>query len=206
MWWKRMVTVAVIVCFVTLLRGAGLRTVPRRGLTWLIGNKERTDPKHVPREHTGALMLVTSRKSRQHSHSWVPIRRGRATELLASHVSWLNSLPNRPRFLFPARRRKRKHARLSWHPHPKKSISSTSLLRLIRRALREACGLSMNQSCSYSTHSLRVGGINFYRAIGVPLELRAQLADHMTLPSSLRYLRMAPSDQMSVLAKIASRE
>ena len=85
-------------------------------------------------------------------------------------------------------------------------MSSTSMLRLVRCALREACGLSMSQSTKYSMHSLRVGGINFYRSIGVPLELRAQLADHMTLPSSLRYLRMAPSDQMGVLARIASQE
>ena len=81
-------------------------------------------------------------------------------------------------------------------------MSSASLLRLIRRALVEVCGLSPEQAKRFSVHSLRVGGINYYRSLGVSTELRAQLADHLSLQSNLRYLRMAPTDQLKILSSI----
>ena len=198
-----MTATAIMSGFLTLLRGAGLRATPRRGVTWLVGDSEVTNPSSVPDNHTGALLLVTQRKTRQKSHSWAPMRRGRATELLASHVTWLRHQARpRPKFLFPARQRKFVKGRLTWRPHPTNAISSASLLNLIRRALREVCGLDTDQADRFTIHSLRVGGINFYRQLGVPLELRAQLADHMSLPSSIRYLRMAPNEQMNALAAI----
>ena len=201
-----MVAVAVSSGFLTLLRGAGLRSTPRRGVTWLVGESEVTNPRSIPANHTGALLLITKRKTRQKSHSWAPLRRGRASELLAAHLSWLRGLQVRPRFLFPARQRRHILGRAVWCPNTKRAISGPSLLALIRRALREVCGLSVEQAGRFTIHSLRVGGINYYRQLGVPLELRAQLADHMSLPSSIRYLRMSPAEQMNTLASIAKKE
>ena len=201
-----MVTTFIFVDFLTLLRGAGMRTVPRRGVTWLVGPKEVTNPRIIPHDHSGALLLVTRRKTRQKSHSWAPLRRGKATQLLADHLTWMRSLAVRPRYLFPARKRSFANGRASWVPNTRSAISSSSLLSLIRRALREVCGLSAVQASRITVHSLRVGGINFYRQLGVPLELRAQLADHMSLPSSIRYLRMSPSEQMNTLATITGKD
>ena len=201
-WWKRMVATFVFVDFLTLLRGAGLRAVPRRGVTWLVGQKEMTNPRVIPPHHSGALMLVTKRKTRQKAHSWAPLRRGKASLLLADHLTWMRSLQVRPRFLFPARKRSFVRGKSTWVPNARNAISSSSLLSLIRKALRDVCGLSAAQADQFTIHSLRVGGINFYRQLGVPLELRAQLADHMSLPSSIRYLRMSPAEQMNTLATI----
>ena len=205
-WWKRMVATAVGIAFLTLLRGAGLRATPRKGVTWIVNDDEVTNPRRVPADHSGALLLVTRRKTRQKSHSWAPLRAGKVSRLLASHVSWLRQLKARSRFLFPARQRRFHLGKAYWAPHPDNAISSSSLLALIRRALCETAGLSREQAAKFTIHSLRVGGINFYRQLGVSLELRAQLADHMSLPSSIRYLRLSPAEQMNTLAAIAKKE
>ena len=81
-------------------------------------------------------------------------------------------------------------------------MSSASLLRLMREALVQVCGLSPTQARRFTVHSLRVGGINYYRSLGVSTELRAQLADHLSLRSNLRYLRMKPTDQIKILDSI----
>ena len=65
-----------------------------------------------------------------------------------------------------------------------------------------AGGLSQAQAKRFTIHSLRVGGVNYYRRLGVPLEMRAQLADHLSLRSNLRYLRMDPTDQIKILDSI----
>ena len=84
-------------------------------------------------------------------------------------------------------------------------MATKSLLSLIRMALREVCSLTRKQAKRFTTHSLRVGGINYYRLLGVPTELRAQMADHLSLASARRYLRMAPQEQIHILGKIARR-
>ena len=66
----------------------------------------------------------------------------------------------------------------------------------------QVCGLSPVQDRRFTIHSLRVGGINYYRSLGVSTELRAQLADHLSLRSNLRYLRMKPTDQIKILDSI----
>ena len=80
-------------------------------------------------------------------------------------------------------------------------MTTTSLLALIRMALRQVCGLSAEQAARFTVHSLRVGGINYYRRLGVPLETRAQLADHLSLPSALRYQRLSPAEQIKILSR-----
>ena len=72
-------------------------------------------------------------------------------------------------------------------------------------ALREVCGLSFAQAGRFSVHALRVGGINYYRRLGVPLETRAQLADHLSLPSALRYQRLSPAEQIRVLSQAVGK-
>ena len=147
-------------------------------------------------------MLVPIRKTRQLCHTWVTIKGGRVTMMLARHVRWLRSQSPRPTFLFPARKRAGKS---SWRPNHKNRMSTSSLLRLVRRALREVCGLSPAQAKRFTIHSLRVGGINYYRRLGVPLETRTQLADHLSLPSALRYQRLRPAEQVKLLARAVGK-
>ena len=100
----------------------------------------------------------------------------------------------------------KKAGKNSWRPSPKSRMASSSLLRLVRRALREVCGLSPEQAKRFTIHSLRVGGINYYRRLGVPLETRAQLADHLSLPSALRYQRLPPAEQVRLLSRAVGKK
>ena len=204
-WWRRMTALAIFVAFVALLRGKGLLGIPSRGVTWLSGFRETTDPAKLPKRHTGAMLLVPQRKTRMTGHSYATLKAGKVTRLLARHVRWLRALPRPPRFLFPARKKTWRAGKPSWVPNRTKAMASSSMLFLVRRALCVAGGLSQAQAKRFTMHSLRVGGINYYRMLGVPLELRAQLADHLSLPSSLRYLRMAPHQQVQVLSTIVGR-
>ena len=81
-------------------------------------------------------------------------------------------------------------------------MGSNSFLSFVRSALTSVCGLKPEKANRFTVHALRVGGINYYRRLGVPLELRAQMADHMSLPSFLRYLRMNPADQFHTINTI----
>ena len=205
LWWRRMVALAIFLAFVALLRGKGLLCIPRRGVTWLTGLSEVTNPRRAPKHHSGALLLVPKRKTKQARHSFVTVKAGKVTKLLARHVNWLRARRQRPRFLFPARKRKYFKGKGTWVPNRTRPMSGSSLLGLVRKALRLVCGLSAEQARRYTIHSLRVGGINYYRLLGVPLELRAQMADHLSLPSSVRYLRLAPAQQVKILSSIVGR-
>ena len=81
-------------------------------------------------------------------------------------------------------------------------MSTQSFLALIRKALVKVCGLLPSKAKRFTVHALRVGGINYYWRLGVSLEIRAQMADHMSLPSSIRYLRMKPADQFHTIKTI----
>ena len=202
-WWKRMAALAIFLGFVSLLRGAGLLGTYRRGVTWLVGERELTNPRAPPKRHSGVLLLVPVRKTRQLQHTWVTIKGGHVTRMLARHLRWLRKQKPRPIFLFPARARGPKKG--TWRPKRNKRMSTSSLLALIRQALREVCGLSKEQAARFTVHSLRVGGINYYRRLGVPLETRAQLADHLSLPSALRYQRLSPAEQIRVLSQAVGK-
>ena len=199
-WWKRMVACILAICFLSLLRGAGVLSVPMRGVTWVVGLAELVNPPKLPIRHTGALLLVPSRKTKQTAPSWIPLREGSTTRLLVKHVRWRQRHAQSNTFLFPSRRPSFKGSKTSWRPHPRNAMSTSSFITLMRQALCEVCGLSPAQAAVFSFHSLRVGGINYYRHLGVSIGMRAQIAVHKSLRTSRRYLRLLPFEQFHELA------
>ena len=198
-WWKRMVACMVLVSFLALIRGAGIRTVPSAGVTWVWGIREFCNPVTIPSKHSGVILLIPKRKSSQSTPSWVPLRAGKATVALAQHVRWLRTGAPGNKFLFPARTPCFRRGKRSWRPHASNGISAPSFTRLARKALSEVCGLTTADAKKYSIHGLRVGGINFYRKRGVSVSLRAQMADHKSIETSRRYLRLLPHEQFATL-------
>ena len=200
-WWKRMVAAVTAVAFLSLLRGAGVLTIPNRTVTWVRDLHESRVPPPPGAPLSGALLLIPSRKSSQSSPSWVPIRSGIATEALAAHVRWRNAHAAENPFLFPSRRLSKISGRRPvWVPHNSNRLSQASLATLIRQALVQVCGLSEKQAARFTVHSLRVGGINYYKRIGVAIGMRAQIASHKSLVTSRKYLRMLPVEQLVELS------
>ena len=199
-----MVASVITISFLSLLRGAGVLSIPNRTVSWVVGLHESRRPPEPGSQVSGALLLVPSRKSSQSSPSWVPIRHGIATELLAAHVRWRrhNAVDNP--FLFPSRRLKKlNNRRPVWVPHSANCLSQASLVTLIRQALMEVCGLSEQQAARFTVHSLRVGGINYYKRIGVSIGMRAKIASHKSLVTSRKYLRLLPIEKLVELSAMA---
>ena len=195
-WWRRSAALAIYLAFIALLCGAGLLGIPHKGVTWVTASGEHTDPTSFPRSHRGVLLLLLRRKTKQKQWSWTTVHAGRVTRLLVRHLQWLKSRRSPPRFLFPARQPAFGRSRhRSWRPNPNHPMSSATLLRLMCEALSQVCGLSQGQARRFTVHSLRVGGINYYWTLGVSTELRAQLADHLSLRSNLRYLAPAAANR-----------
>ena len=121
------------VAFLALLRAAGVLSVPDGTVTWVSGLHESRVPPRPDEPVSGALLLIAARKASQATPSWVPIRAGIATTLLATHVCWRDSKARANPFLFPSRCiRKLARHETTWAPHNKNRLSQASLLTLIR--------------------------------------------------------------------------
>ena len=116
-WWKRMVALMVLASFLALVCGADILCVPLKGVTWVRGLREYHDPVPLPPSHTGVMLLLTKRKTRQHTPSWVPLRAGKVTQMLARHVLWRRAVSPGGDFLFPSRRASFRGRKRSWVPH-----------------------------------------------------------------------------------------
>ena len=203
-WWMRMTALLMLASFLSLLRAAGILTVPRASVTWISGQNEVTDPTSIPRTHDGALLLIPSRKSSQTAPSWVPLRSGRVTQLLRRHLQWLKRTRLRNKFLFPARKASFISKRRTWVPNESHRLSRTSMVHLMRKALTEVCGISEANARRFTAHSLRVGGLNYYTRLGVSLGMCAQIASHKSLATSRTYLRLLPAEQLHELGSMIS--
>ena len=202
-WWKRMIAAIVATSFLALLRAAGILAVPNGTVVWVYGLEESHRPPRPGEQHSGALILLPSRKSSQSTPSWVPVRNGVGTSVLAAHVSWRRGLAGSNNFLFPSRKLVRNvRGNPRWVPHPSNRLSQQSLVFLMRQALVQVCGISERMSRRFTAHSMRVGGINYYKRIGVPIGMTAIIASHKSLVTSRQYLRMLPVEKLSELSQM----
>ena len=203
-WWMRMTALLMLASFLSLLRAAGFLTAPRASVTWVLGQREVTNPSSIPAVHDGVLLLIPSRKSSQTAPSWVPLRGGRVTQLLKDHLHWCKRTRLSNPFLFPARKTRYKSKTRVWVPHETRRLSRTSMVFLMRKALVEVCGVSEASARRFTAHSLRVGGINNYRRMGVSLGMCAQIASHKSLTTSRTYLRLLPVERLDELRSMVS--
>ena len=204
-WWKVMVALLMLAAFQSLLRAAGILSVPQRGTTWIVDSLQLVNPSILPVVHDGVMLMVPRRKTRQSTPSWVVLRAGRVTELLQRHLTFVRATVPTNHFLFPARLARFRRQARTWVPHPENPLSAQSFRFLVRRALQEVCSLTREQADQFSTHSLRVAGINYLHSIGVSTSMRAQVADHASVESSLRYLRLTPLQQLQRLNSFVRR-
>ena len=96
----------------------------RRGLTWIVDNQELSNPRLIPRRHSGVLLLVPIRKTRQTCHMWVTVKGDHVTCLLARHMKWLRKQSSRPDFLFLT---SVKSGVKRWSPTPMRQMGSSAM-------------------------------------------------------------------------------
>ena len=128
----------------------------------------------------------------------------KATTILAKFARWREGRCPRNKFLFPSRKSRVIAGKRTWVPNPKNRLSSSSFLLLLRKALTEVCGLTAVQAQMFTVHALRVGGINYYKSIGVSIGLRAQIAAHKSIATARRYVRLLPHEQLEELASMVN--
>lgn len=183
-WWKRMVALMVTLALCIMARGAEVCGCLREGLAWVRpdGTQERA---HLFAPHAvlspdgvlsvpgvkGLLLLLSSRKNRQATPTWVPVISSTAIALLARHIRWLDRVRGPMNgCLFPARVSMRRGRERAYRPSKRADahMSVQSFRSLIRLALVECCHLSAEQAAEFGTHSLRIGAMELLRSKGVP--------------------------------------
>ena len=216
-WWKRQVTLMVLVALCSVARAGGTCECLRHGLSWVKADGSLVhDTRIIPStfcSHSncsrascvrGVLLLLPFRKNKQSTPSWMPILERHTLRLLADHLRFLRREGVTATHLFIPRRKrivKRQHvfvpAKASQTP-----MTPDKLRFLFRQAIVECCGLSPTQAAMFGTHSVKNGAVEALRASGVDSETRQQLGDWMSPAVALSYLQLAPNDQFSLIRSI----
>ena len=89
--------------------------------------------------------------------------------------------------------------------HATNRMSNSSFISALRKALVEVCGLSVEQAKLFAGHSLRVGGSNYMRKLGVEDEVHRLVGDWASLVSSTGYYSLSSCEQFAVTDKFTLR-
>ena len=153
------------------------------------------------REVEGVFLHLRWRKANQAHSVSVPVACKTAITLLLRHLCQLRKVGRTAGPLFPSRQ-----GRVNPKMHPENSVSTSSVRDALRKALREVCGLSREQARLFSGHSMRVGGSNYIRRLGVSDEVHRLLGGWATLSSSRGYFQLLASEQFAMAHKFALKE
>ena len=70
----------------------------------------------------------------------------------------------------------------------------------------EVCGLTEEQADLFSGHSLRVGGSNYMRRLGVEDEVHRLVGDWASLVSSTNYYALSSAEQFDVTNRFVLKD
>ena len=102
--------------------------------------------------------------------------------------------------LFTARTRK------GGRRHKRKRLSSSAAVRELRHTLTSLCDMTKEQSKLYAGHSLRVGGSNYIRRLGIDDEVHRLLGGWASLTSSRGYFQLLNEEQWELAEQFALKE
>ena len=155
-----------------------------------------TELRSVPRLKfvRGAFLGVRWRKSDQKRCVGVPVSCKLALGLLLRHLRLLRKSGRNVGRLFPSRM----GGSLNAERNPTNWVSNSSIVNALKKALKEVCGLTHDQAELFSGHSLRVGGSNYMRKLGVEDEVHRLVGDWASLVSSTNYYALSSAEQFNV--------
>ena len=207
-WQDRQLGVLIAAGFLTILRYGELQRVYRRGVR-VVFKSGREVPLSELRslesidldQVQGVLIHIPWRKSKQDADAWIPLSCRSTIRLLLNHERSLRSLGHVSNYLFPSVLRTRGNP-----PHPKNFFGSTQFRNGLRKALRDFCGMSVPESKVYGGHSLRVGGSNFMRRLGIDPDIHRSLGGWSVLKSARDYMQLTPTEQFSLTRNLAVQQ
>ena len=82
-------------------------------------------------------------------------------------------------------------------------MSTSSFVRLLKVALQSVCGIDNDEIKLYGGHSLRVGGSNFMRWLGVDEDVHKALGGWAALVSAKEYMQRSPAEQFEMTRALA---
>ena len=154
-----------------------------------------------PQRLEGLLLHVPWRKNHVSQDCWVPVACKVTIRLIVEQARTLRKQKCGNNNFFPSRKfvaggGQRMHAH-NW-------LGEHSWVTAMRKALRECVPLMTTQwSRVYSGHSMRVGGSNHMRKIGVADDVHRKLGGWMCLASAQGYMALSPAEQFRYTVKLA---
>ena len=202
-WFDRQLGVLISVGFLTIMRYAELQRIRRDGVRLVFKNGAEVDLNtiaNMPHVSSlqGILIHISWRKSSQCLDAWIPLSCMTTIQRLLQHEQSLRDLACPNHRLFPSVSRSRGSP-----PHPHNFFGATQFRDGLRRCLRQICHMSHGDSLAYGGHSLRVGGSNYMRRLGVDQDVHRSLGGWSVLKSAREYMQLAPWEQFAVTRKLA---
>ena len=186
-WFKRQCSTIFELGFVSLMRLGEIVTVKRAGVVLVFNDGSEikvADLKNMPSLHkvSGMLFHLPWRKNHVTQDCWIPVACSQVISSVLKHIITLRGLRSESPYLFPSRRYWKRGKQ---RPHGSNHVAHQSLITSLRKALQECVPLMTEQWASlYSGHSLRVGGSNHMRKLGVADDIHRRLGGWMSLTSS----------------------
>ena len=205
-WWLVQVACMIALCFIAILRLGELVAFNMDDVVIVMKNGDEVNAvslSAVPRKRDvkGVFLHVKWRKAGQCHDVWVPVSCPTAVGLLLRHLRMLRASGRSSGPLFPARA-----GRVAPVRHAANHVSTTSVRNALRKALVEVCGLTPAQAKLFSGHSMRVGGSNFMRKLGVADEVHRLMGGWASLASSRGYFQLPATEQFEITHKFALKE
>ena len=207
-WQDRQLGVLIATGFLTIMRYGELQRVYRRGVRVVFKSGREVPLSCLQSPMTidmgqvqGVLLHTPWRKAKQMVDAWLPMSCRVTIKRLLRHEQSLRDLQSTSPYLFPSVQRSRGQP-----PHPRNYFGATQFRSGLRKALRDICGMSLDESKVYGGHSLRVGGSNFMRRLGIDQDIHRSLGGWAILKSAKDYMQLTPTEQFALTRSLSVQQ
>lgn len=200
-WFKVQLAAVVALGFVAILRLGELLAL-RQEDVMVVFQAPITSLRRIPRlkEIKGLFIHLRWRKASQSHDTWIPVACGLVIRLLMRQVFLLRRDGKTTGPLFTSRTRK------GGRRSETNRLGRTAAVEAMRKALQEVCGMTEAQSKLYKGHSLRVGGSNHMRKLGLDDEVHRLMGGWVSLTSSVKYYQLSEDEQLGMAETYALQE
>ena len=204
-WWCVQSALLISLGFVCILRLCEVRALKIRDVQVVFyGGQEVAlkDLQVLPKasDIKGLFIHLRWRKSQQCHDTWMPVACGTVVALLLKHMVLLRRDGKAEGPLFTSRTRK------GGRRSAKNCVDHRAAVEALQNALVGVCGMTKAQSLLYKGHSLRVGGSNHIRKLGIHDDVHRLLGGWVSLVSSRRYFQLSEDEQLEKAEAYALRE